>query len=277
MASRRTDAREPLCNPPTVRTSPSWWSAAVRPGWRRVGTWPRRAGSPGTGGGSGRQRMAQPAVGLVLPGHAELAVPPAGFPYDGPDPDGFMVRDEIVGYLEAYAAFVRRAAGRRSPGDCGSTTGSGSPPTAGDDDRRPGRGRDRSVPAAADSPARRAARRDAAAFVAVPGILRSCRAGEVVVVGTGQSGCQIAEDLHLAGRRVHLVTGQRAAGRAVLPRTRCGRLAGRDGLLPQGNRRVRRRRRGPLPGEPLRHRPGRRPRHRPAEVRHWRGCGCTAG
>jgi putative flavoprotein involved in K+ transport len=32
-------------------------------------------------------------------------------------------------------------------------------------------------------------------------------AGEVLVVGTGQSGCQIAEDLHLAGRKVHLVTG----------------------------------------------------------------------
>src|SRR5690242_17132946 len=25
-----------------------------------------------------------------------------GFPYDGPDPDGFMVRDEIVGYLDNY-------------------------------------------------------------------------------------------------------------------------------------------------------------------------------
>jgi putative flavoprotein involved in K+ transport len=31
--------------------------------------------------------------------------------------------------------------------------------------------------------------------------------GAVLVVGTGQSGCQIAEDLHLAGRRVHLATG----------------------------------------------------------------------
>ena len=31
--------------------------------------------------------------------------------------------------------------------------------------------------------------------------------GEVVVVGSGQSGAQIAEDLHLAGRKVHLVTG----------------------------------------------------------------------
>jgi putative flavoprotein involved in K+ transport len=31
--------------------------------------------------------------------------------------------------------------------------------------------------------------------------------GEVLVVGTGQSGCQIAEDLHLKGRRVHLCVG----------------------------------------------------------------------
>jgi putative flavoprotein involved in K+ transport len=32
-------------------------------------------------------------------------------------------------------------------------------------------------------------------------------AGAVLVVGSGQSGCQIAEDLHLAGRQVHLATG----------------------------------------------------------------------
>ena len=31
--------------------------------------------------------------------------------------------------------------------------------------------------------------------------------GEVLVVGSGQSGCQIAEDLHLAGRKVHLCIG----------------------------------------------------------------------
>jgi putative flavoprotein involved in K+ transport len=31
--------------------------------------------------------------------------------------------------------------------------------------------------------------------------------GAVLVVGTGQSGCQIAEDLHLAGREVHLCVG----------------------------------------------------------------------
>ncbi|SFF33651.1 NAD(P)-binding domain-containing protein [Streptomyces mirabilis] len=31
--------------------------------------------------------------------------------------------------------------------------------------------------------------------------------GAVLVVGTGQSGCQIAEALHLAGRQVHLAVG----------------------------------------------------------------------
>lgn len=31
--------------------------------------------------------------------------------------------------------------------------------------------------------------------------------GAVLVVGSGQSGCQIVEDLHLAGRRVHLAVG----------------------------------------------------------------------
>ena len=35
-------------------------------------------------------------------------------------------------------------------------------------------------------------------------------AGDVLIVGTGQSGCQIAEDLHLAGRRVHLCVGSSA-------------------------------------------------------------------
>ena len=33
-------------------------------------------------------------------------------------------------------------------------------------------------------------------------------AGEVMVVGSGQSGCQIAEDLHLEGRKVHLCVGK---------------------------------------------------------------------
>lgn len=33
------------------------------------------------------------------------------------------------------------------------------------------------------------------------------RPGAVLVLGGGQSGCQIAEDLHLAGRKVNLCVG----------------------------------------------------------------------
>jgi putative flavoprotein involved in K+ transport len=44
--------------------------------------------------------------------------------------------------------------------------------------------------------------------------------GDVLVVGSGQSGCQIAEDLHIAGRRVHLSVGS-------APRT-ARRYRGRD-------------------------------------------------
>lgn len=36
---------------------------------------------------------------------------------------------------------------------------------------------------------------------------RSLPEGEILVVGTGQSGCQIAEDLHLARKKVHLCVG----------------------------------------------------------------------
>jgi putative flavoprotein involved in K+ transport len=46
--------------------------------------------------------------------------------------------------------------------------------------------------------------------------------GEVLVVGSAQSGCQIAEDLHLAGRKVHLAVG----GAPRSPR----RYRGRDAL-----------------------------------------------
>src|SRR5579859_2491496 len=30
-----------------------------------------------------------------------------GFPYQGPDPDGFIVLEEIIRYLEDYASFVQ--------------------------------------------------------------------------------------------------------------------------------------------------------------------------
>ena len=44
------------------------------------------------------------ALGQLLPGHPNWSVQLPGHPYDGDDPHGFMPRDEIVGYLERYAA-----------------------------------------------------------------------------------------------------------------------------------------------------------------------------
>jgi putative flavoprotein involved in K+ transport len=50
-------------------------------------------------------------------------------------------------------------------------------------------------------------RHRADSFIALYAIRRSCPPGAVLVVGSGQSGCQIAEDLHIAGRKVHLCIG----------------------------------------------------------------------
>lgn len=134
-----------------------------------------------------------------------------GFPYQGTDPDGFMVRDEIVRYLEDYvrsfdcplvegvtAVRLRR---RKSGGFRVSTT----------------RGEltaDHVVLATGpyQVPVRpRIAERVPADVVQLHSSeYRNADVlppGDVLVVGTGQSGCQIAEDLHLAGRRVHLAVG----------------------------------------------------------------------
>ena len=136
-----------------------------------------------------------------LPGHR----------YDGPEPRGFMVKGEILDYLDGFRAQARSAAcasmssvwpiekqGERfhvltSNGACTAdavflaTSLYGNP-------SRP-----------------RAAERIPESILQIhsaeyrnPAVLPT---GAVVVVGSGQSGAQIAEDLHLAGRKVHLVTG----------------------------------------------------------------------
>ena len=50
-----------------------------------------------------RGDLARP-LGQLLPGTPNWSVQLPGGHYDGPDPDGFMPRDEIVSYLERYAA-----------------------------------------------------------------------------------------------------------------------------------------------------------------------------
>ncbi|SNB72994.1 putative flavoprotein involved in K+ transport [Arboricoccus pini] len=134
------------------------------------------------------------------------------FPYPGPDPDGFMLRDEIVAYVQAYRDKVHppllehtavTALTRQPDGPFELATERG--------------------PFTAD-----------AVVVAISGyhlpvipriaerLPRSIHQlhsrdyknpdalpeGAVLVVGSGQSGCQIAEDLHLAGRKVYLCVGR---------------------------------------------------------------------
>lgn len=135
-----------------------------------------------------------------------------GHPYDGPDPDGYLPRDEIVTHLERYAsAFdapvrdgVDVTALRPAPGG-----GFALHTSAGElraravvvatgAYQRPNR-----PPAAASLPAD-LLRIDADDYRSP----ESLPSGPVLVVGSGQSGCQIAEELLVAGREVYLSCGR---------------------------------------------------------------------
>jgi putative flavoprotein involved in K+ transport len=158
--------------------------------------------------------LVTPNWSAQLPGHH----------YDGDDPDGYMPRDQIVAYLQAYAdsfaAPVREGVEvaslaaaprggfvlRTSAGDLGA----GSVVVATGAYQRPYR------PPGAETLPAGLPRLDVDHY-------RSPEAlppGRVLVVGGGQSGAQVAEELHQAGREVVL-----ACGRAPwAPR----RLGGRD-------------------------------------------------
>src|SRR5581483_5387848 len=136
-----------------------------------------------------------------------------GHPYRGDDPRGFMGRDQIVEYLESYvAAFdpplhkgvdvqaleVRSGRGPRFElrTSAGSITADQVVVATGSYHRA-------SIPSmGAKLPAEVV--QVHSAHYRNP---QSLPEGDVLVVGTGQSGCQIAEDLHLTGRRVHLCVG----------------------------------------------------------------------
>ena len=134
-----------------------------------------------------------------------------GFAYTGPDPHGFMLKDAIVKYVEDYArsfgapvlegvsaTSLRAASGggfdlETAAGACHAdqvvvATGGYHVP---------------SIPRIAERLPDEITQLHASAY-RNPASLPT---GGVLVVGSGQSGCQIAEDLHLAGRRVHLCLG----------------------------------------------------------------------
>jgi putative flavoprotein involved in K+ transport len=133
------------------------------------------------------------------------------FPYAGSDPKGFMRKDEIVAYLEGFAAKVNppiregvavQRVSRHLTGALEVITSTGTcladhvvVATGGYD-----------IPNM--PPCSRSVPDDILQLHSVnyrnPGQLPE---GGVLVVGTGQSGVQIMEDLHLAGRQVHLAVG----------------------------------------------------------------------
>ena len=132
------------------------------------------------------------------------------FPYTGPKPRGFMPRDEIVAYVEAFArsidAPIREgiAVTRIARGEEGflvETSEGGV--TADAVILAVSAYHVPNIPAMAANVPEGIVQIHSSAYKN-PAQLPP---GKVLVVGSGQSGCQIAEDLHLADRPVHLVVG----------------------------------------------------------------------
>ncbi len=145
---------------------------------------------------------------LVTP-NWQCALP--GHPYAGAEPHGFMVREEIIGYLDGFAAAfeapvrsgvtVQRLTPAAGGGfDIATTMG---PLHAAQVVVATGGYHDPILPPDAAELGPAVAQVQSARY-RNPGALPP---GAVLVVGTGQSGAQIAEDLHLAGRAVHLCVG----------------------------------------------------------------------
>lgn len=151
---------------------------------------------------------------LVTPNwHCKLP----GYPYDGPDPDGFMTRDEVVAWLAGYAPTFdpplveyTRVTGltERDGGGFVLTTmadGDDGPQTweAEHVVLATGGYHVPIVPPWAPALDPAITQLESADYKSPEQLPE----GAVLVVGSGQSGAQIAEDLHLAGRTVHLALG----------------------------------------------------------------------
>ncbi len=135
-----------------------------------------------------------------------------GHPYDGGDPDGFMPRDEIVAYLERYAARIA------APVREGVEVTSLRPGPDGGFLLETSAGEIVAQTVVLSAGAYRRPHRPAGAATLPADLLQidvadyrnpaELPAGPVLVVGSGQSGCQISEELHHAGREVFLACGR---------------------------------------------------------------------
>jgi putative flavoprotein involved in K+ transport len=134
-----------------------------------------------------------------------------GFPYSGDDPRGFMLRDDIVGYIEAYAKHISApvregvAVSRltQEPGGGFALETNAGAMTADAVVLAVSGYHVPNVPRMAERLNRSVTQLHSSQY-RNPDQLPP---GEILVIGSGQSGCQIAEDLHLAGRKVHLAVG----------------------------------------------------------------------
>ena len=134
-----------------------------------------------------------------------------GYPYAGADPHGFMLRHEIVDYIDGFVASfspplregvtVRNV---RSHARRGFTVDTSEGCYAADQVVIASGGYQIPViPRCAERLGAEISQINAATYRNP----QSLPDGAVLVVGSGQSGAQIAEDLHLAGRQVHLCVG----------------------------------------------------------------------
>jgi putative flavoprotein involved in K+ transport len=134
-----------------------------------------------------------------------------GFAYAGSDPYGFMQRQEIIAYIDAYIASfappvmsgVEVLRLRRGPAGEYRLATSAGVFTADQVAVATGGYHEPIVPRCAERLDPDVAQLHSSQYRNP----ESLPAGAVLVVGSGQSGCQIAEDLHLAGRDVHLCVG----------------------------------------------------------------------
>ncbi|TCK09155.1 MSMEG_0569 family flavin-dependent oxidoreductase [Marinobacterium mangrovicola] len=134
-----------------------------------------------------------------------------GHPYDGDDPKGFMTRDETIGYLERFAAKVNAPVREGVSVNSVETDADGVYQLSTSDGNFSA---DQVVVASGGYHIpvipRMAERVPEAVFQMHSAQYKNAdqfREGAVLVVGSGQSGAQIAEDLHLSGRKVFLATG----------------------------------------------------------------------
>ena len=147
-----------------------------------------------------------------------------GFPYEGDDPDGFMPRDEMVARIARYPAAIgapvhtSTAVARLGPGGPGGGGRSGrrrfhletsqGPIDADSVVLAVGAFHRPRIPAVASGLAPRLAQLHAQDYRRADAL----PPGGVLIVGTGQTGVQMAEELHADGREVWLSTGR--CGRA---------------------------------------------------------------